>query len=327
MRTKPFVAVLLIPSTVAATSVVGVRTQTSVIISADSKPTFLGGNEKQILPSIVSKIHQKGQVVFAIVGIDNDPNEGLYFQDLIANSFEESDPFTTKLSKAEEVVKEAVQKEIFLLQRKNQRVLQYLFQQALITGFVLADYSEGVPHLSARTFKIDLRPSPHLVVEKCGGIEHSICYSGPRDTWREDVPKVFGTFPDPLLATRTFVERDIQSFPENVGPPIVSVEVDKTGVRWFNPYPVGVEPLSVKLFPEFSEGRQRKSFLKTAPDFMTNLTRWSSVMSLRGSPETATRSAHFPFSMVPILSDQPNSSAAVVVAVRMACMGVMPYFT
>jgi hypothetical protein len=31
------------------------------------------------------------------------------------------------------------------------------------------------------------------------------------------------------------------------------------------------------------------SFLKTLPDFITNLTRWSSVMSFRGSPETATK--------------------------------------
>src|ERR1700758_3033280 len=31
-----------------------------------------------------------------------------------------------------------------------------------------------------------------------------------------------------------------------------------------------------------------RSFLNTEPDFMTNFTCWSSVMSLRGSPETAT---------------------------------------
>src|SRR5690348_8906424 len=37
-----------------------------------------------------------------------------------------------------------------------------------------------------------------------------------------------------------------------------------------------------------------KSFRMTFPPFITNLTRWSSVMSARGSPETATRSAYLP---------------------------------
>src|SRR5215469_17300007 len=76
-----------------------------------------------------------------------------------------------------------------------------------------------------------------------------------------------------------------------------------------------------------SQDNQCSSFLKRLPPFMTNFTCCNSVMSLSGSPETATRSAHFPASTVPILSDQPSSSAAEVVAVRMACIGAMPYFT
>lgn len=41
----------------------------------------------------------------------------------------------------------------------------------------------------------------------------------------------------------------------------------------------------------------------------------------------ATRSAHFPASIVPVLSLQPRSSAATEVPVRMDCIGVMPYCT
>src|SRR5215813_2852052 len=43
------------------------------------------------------------------------------------------------------------------------------------------------------------------------------------------------------------------------------------------------------------------SSLKTLPPFMTNFTRCNSVISFSGSPETATKSAHFPASTVPIL--------------------------
>jgi hypothetical protein len=40
-----------------------------------------------------------------------------------------------------------------------------------------------------------------------------------------------------------------------------------------------------------------KSFRKTTPPFITNLTRSISVMSVSGSPETATMSANLPFSI------------------------------
>ena len=91
------------------------------------------------------------------------------------------------------------------------------------------------------------------------------------------------------------------------GLPQVRVAVDPLGG-------IGI-PLPRGIGWKLAQGTHNhwRSFLKTVPDFITNLTRWSSVMSLRGSPETATKSAHFPASMVPILSDQPRSSAAVVV--------------
>src|ERR1700686_4652946 len=41
------------------------------------------------------------------------------------------------------------------------------------------------------------------------------------------------------------------------------------------------------------------SFLNVTPPFITNFTRSISVMSLRGSPATATRSAKRPFSTMP----------------------------
>ncbi len=54
------------------------------------------------------------------------------------------------------------------------------------------------------------------------------------------------------------------------------------------------------LVPELRHRHQRNSFLMTFPPFITNLTRWSSVMSASGSPDTAIRSAYLPLSMDPI---------------------------
>src|SRR6266576_4237671 len=50
----------------------------------------------------------------------------------------------------------------------------------------------------------------------------------------------------------------------------------------------------------------------TSPPFITNFTLSSSVMSARGSPETAMMSANLPFSSDPIRSCHPSISAATV---------------
>lgn len=46
-------------------------------------------------------------------------------------------------------------------------------------------------------------------------------------------------------------------------------------------------------------GGEGRSFLKTTPPFITNLTRSISVISVSGFPETPTRSANLPFSTLP----------------------------
>jgi len=47
------------------------------------------------------------------------------------------------------------------------------------------------------------------------------------------------------------------------------------------------------------------SSLMTLPSFITNLTRCSSVLSVRGSPETAIKSANFPLSIDPTQDCHP----------------------
>src|SRR5439155_8275255 len=71
------------------------------------------------------------------------------------------------------------------------------------------------------------------------------------------------------------------------------------------------------------EGDQR-SFLKTWPPFITNRTCSRRATSCSGSPSTAARSAKRPAATSPRFWDSPRSAAATVVALWMACIGVMP---
>src|SRR5258706_9409083 len=69
---------------------------------------------------------------------------------------------------------------------------------------------------------------------------------------------------------------------------------------------------------------RRRSFVTTLPPFITNFTRCNSVMSARGSPATAMRSANFPLSIEPTRSCHPNTSALTVVPLWIALAGLRP---
>jgi peptidoglycan/LPS O-acetylase OafA/YrhL len=69
------------------------------------------------------------------------------------------------------------------------------------------------------------------------------------------------------------------------------------------------------------------SFFTTSPPFITNFTCCNAVMSCSGSPSTAMMSANLPGSRVPTLSVQPRRSASLMVAVWIACIGLIPRLT
>src|SRR5713101_6273206 len=61
----------------------------------------------------------------------------------------------------------------------------------------------------------------------------------------------------------------------------------------------GLERVTQRAADVEAAGRAGRSFLKTTPPFITNLTRSISVISVSGFPETPTRSANLPFSTLP----------------------------
>src|SRR5438477_9616669 len=73
--------------------------------------------------------------------------------------------------------------------------------------------------------------------------------------------------------------------------------------------------------------RDQRSFLKISPPFMTKRTCSRRAMSCSGSPSTATMSAKCPADSSPRFCDSPRRAAATVVALWIACIGVMPYRT
>src|SRR5215471_2804872 len=76
--------------------------------------------------------------------------------------------------------------------------------------------------------------------------------------------------------------------------------------------------------PTLDHGFLRGLNWTTRPLFITNATRRTAVISSRGLPCTATRSASKPGATVPILAPSPSDSAATEVPLRSAAMGLSP---
>src|SRR5712691_12310451 len=66
------------------------------------------------------------------------------------------------------------------------------------------------------------------------------------------------------------------------------------------------------------------SYLISRPPFITNATRRTAVMSSKGLPATATKSASKPGATVPIVRPSPSDSAATEVPLRIASIGLSP---
>src|SRR5882757_3440300 len=97
---------------------------------------------------------------------------------------------------------------------------------------------------------------------------------------------------------------------------------------WYDPAAVqGFAAAAAKVNARQVRIRTHRLSTTALPPFMTHLTFRTAVISLRGSPSIATRSAKAPGATIPSSFALPSNSAPTMVAESRACAGVMPAFT
>ena len=176
ITTAGFVLAALLSTTVVGTTIVGLRRKAAVIITADSKANYRG----RAGASEVCKILRTGQTYFAIAGLDHDVLRGTFFQQTIADAFQDIDPFATRIEKVERALKADVLREMIAVQQQDPETYEWIRKDSPnVLSVLLADFENGQPHLAARAFEFVPGSTPDVRVANCDFLTSpGFCYMG-----------------------------------------------------------------------------------------------------------------------------------------------------
>lgn len=226
---------LLFPTFALATSIVAVRTPRSLVIAADSKATYRGAPG----PPTVCKIYRTGRLYFAISGLDYDKGRNFVPAQIVAARFAEVGTFAHAIARVETAVHAALLDELTAMKASDPQTFRFTVKDRDVTSILFAEFRAGVPRMAAREFQYADSPAPHLTVNRitCPGDcprgnqyfflgEQAEATRFVRDHRRESL--------DPRTIAESLVKLEAKSHPDDVGPPIVLLRVDRRGPQWLS---------------------------------------------------------------------------------------------
>lgn len=236
-RSWILLAVLLLPVSAFATTIVFVRTANFIVIAADSKATFRGGT----VPSAVCKIYRAGDFYFAIGGLEHDGARAFYVKDLVADGIKSASRFEMRVAEAQQEISARFLVEMKRLQAEDLDTFKYTSRDPgpqLSVAFIHME--NGVPLFAIRGFEYHDRPSPAVEISRfdCPGEDCSdglrIEYMGKQNAIKAYFPNHVGETIDPVVLARNLVELEIEDEPSSVGPPIAILRLDTSGATWIS---------------------------------------------------------------------------------------------
>lgn len=234
-RLLAFAFFLFVPSLALATSIVAVRTPRSIIIAADSKPTYRGTPG----PPTVCKIYRTGRLYFAISGLDYDEARHFFPAQIVASNFSDAVPFNRAVARVESAVKAALLAELDTLKSSDPQTFRFTIKGHDVTSILLAEVRNGIPRLAAREFQYADSPSPHLKVNRitCPGNcppGNEYVFLGDQAEASQFVKEHRREALNPLALPESLVSLEAKSHPSDVGPPIVVLRLSSRGARWIS---------------------------------------------------------------------------------------------
>lgn len=224
---------LSVPSIVLATAIVGVRTPDSFIIAADSKARYRGTPG----PETVCKIYQTGRLYFAIAGLEHDAQRGFYPKNIIAANCTGSGSFGDIVDRIERAISSALLTELNRLKSEDPESYQFTLKEGGdALSILLAQIQDGAPYVAGRGFQYVQVPTPQISVGRitCPGD----CPNGVELFFlgkQVEAKQFVNDHPEgskPIVLAKKLVEVETQSWPEDVGPPIVVLQVNSNGPVW-----------------------------------------------------------------------------------------------
>jgi hypothetical protein len=230
------ILVLCVPAV--ATTLIGLRTPDGFIIAVDSKATYRGTGIKG--SPTVCKIFQLGSLYFAVAGLAEDRSRKFSPERIVANNVSFADSLTHNMDMLERAFSDSLESEMEGLKAEDPDNFAFNQKPGVYTLSIMAgEMVRGSPQMSARGFMYHAR-SPKITISRldCPGEDCStgtkfffageadIAMNMAKDFFRSTTPR------DPVADARGMIEAEIQAVPENVGPPITILRVDKNGASW-----------------------------------------------------------------------------------------------
>ena len=229
-------ALLLLPRSALATTIIAVRTSDFVIIATDSKATYLGSPG----PPSVCKIYNSGSLYFAIAGLDHDTRRNFYVNAIVASNFSPAGKFDEQVARVERAVSAALLAELGRMRLEDPGTYAFTARSGKdVLSIVMAEWQDGIPHLAARGFSWTAIPVPGINIGRvtCPGDcsdGRELVSLGEKNAAEKFMHDNSGeNFDLPSLATK-LVQLEIADSPGDVGPPISEMRLDKDGATWIS---------------------------------------------------------------------------------------------
>jgi hypothetical protein len=216
-------------------TIVAVRKPKSVIIAADSKPTYRGAPG----PAVTCKIYRTGETYFAIEALEHDSVRGFYPRSDIAASFNPSDTFSMKLHSAQASVERSLLRDLLAMKSEDPDAFRWATtdnHEPTIISVIFAEFRDGVPYLGGFGLEFIDGSIPRIrgITFECPGINCSpsgtlVLWGGNHAKAKEFIEHTHGPTEERI---RTAIELEIAADPSKVGPPIVVLRIDAAGADW-----------------------------------------------------------------------------------------------
>lgn len=233
MRRLALAIVIFLPASALATSIVAVRTPHSFVIAADSKPTYRGIPG----PPSVCKIYRTGKLYFAVSGLDYDEGRRFYPAQIIAAKFSDAVPFDRAVARVEGALKSALLNELAALKASDLPTFRFTIKNRDVTSILLAEFRNGVPRMAALEFEYIDALTPHIAISRvtCPGdcpAGNQFFFLGEQAEAAKFVKDHRHETLNPRTVPEALVRLEARAHPDDVGPPVAVLRVDRRGPTW-----------------------------------------------------------------------------------------------
>jgi len=221
--------------TASATVILALITRDQVTIVADSKPTFRGMPG----PQAVCKITPVRSGFLAISGLEHDTLRDFDSRKVATEAFESAGGFLFWVAASEVFVRNAAEVEMRRLRTEDPEAYRFTIKHdSSILGLVFVSFDKIVPRLAIRQLRYD-EQSGRVEISAavdCPGKDcpegHYLAYLAPSDGVIERFVKANGRPQLNVDVLRDLVSKQIQATPDEVGPPVEILTIDRGGPRW-----------------------------------------------------------------------------------------------